>query len=172
MLVISGKVVDLPKKCSGHRSSDAKTCRKYGDVSGMLAQVNGVAAFFAEKPEQIVHVIGIGVMDDASMLVKDPATHMQWELGLRSEGSKINGSLWKREKTIHLPVMSASETVFVRRQYNSEDQRLHGCTIHSGSVPLCQANTSTVRSQWKSVSMMNPDGPGNRVDPDGVVDDV
>ena len=47
MLVISGKAVDLPKKCSGHRSSDANACRKYGDVSGMLAQTTGLAAFVA-----------------------------------------------------------------------------------------------------------------------------
>ena len=144
LLEIGGDIIDKEK---GNRSSDYSATIAHGDVSAVMAQAKGFAAFVGDRPEQVSSIVSVSAIDDASMWVKDPATPAERDSGQRNEGTKIEGKIWRRGKTIHLPAASTVETCFARRSHTEDLECLHGCTVHSGSTVLCQANTSTIRSR-------------------------
>ena len=163
--------VNISQKNKGKRSDDWYKCSEYGTLSALKGQASGVARFVGREPSEVRSIISINTFDDAEMWVKDPASAMQRKLGTRVEGARVkSGKLWKRGKTIKLPVMNLVESIFARRNHSdgpSAHSVLRGCEVHSGSAVLCRANTSTIRQHWNDWSMIGTSGSGRRIDPEG-----
>ena len=163
-LQVAGSSIDIGRSALGKRSSEYATSIDYGCYSALQGQSAGIARFIDTAGTS--GLISVNAFDDAAMWVKDPAPAADRESGKRSEGSKINGELWRRGKTIHLPVMNLDETLFARRHQIDSDPSFHSCSVHSGSTVLCKANTATVRQAWQDWTAVSPSssGSGSRID--------
>ena len=159
----SSHSIDIGRSNLGTRSSEYAASIDHGSYSALRGQAAGIGRFIDHDGTD--GLISINAFDDAAMWVKDPAPAADRQNHTRSEGTKINGELWRRGKTIHLPVMNLDETLFARR-YSDETSILHSCSVHSGSTVLCKANTATVRQAWLDWTALSPSGSsGSRIDP-------
>ena len=173
ILAVSGDNIYVSNARRGSRSNDFGLCCDYGIVSAISAQAEGIANLVGH--EKTTSLIGVSTFDDASMWVKDPAPARDRQEGRRTEGSKINGQLWKRGSTIHLPVTNCTETLIARRSSSGGcdgSSSLRACEVHSGSTVLPKGNTATIRNAWKSWTAASVSGSGFRIDPDNVVSDA
>ena len=159
------------------RSDDYKKCCSYGVLSAVHAQAQGIASFIADDDDDeeegpMQHVLSISCIDDASMWVADPATPAEKAASVKTEGMRIEGKLWRRGGTIHLPVCNQTEHLYVRRLYDVGGQSaeiLRGLEVHSAASPLVEANASTIRHRMKSWQAVSASGSGDRIDPAGDV---
>ena len=119
---------------------------------------------------RVTSVVAVNTFDDASMWVRDPASKRDRELGLRTEGTRINAKLWKRGKNVHLPVCTQTEDIFVRHTDCIDgSSTLRGASLHSPSQVLVEANTGAIRNRWKRWTAVSPHGLGSMFDPDRVL---
>ena len=165
VLLGNGRTVEIPKDKHGSRSSDLRMCRDYGVTSAALAQADGIAEFI--KGDAVRHIVDVGTFDDAAIWVKDPATALQRYMGERSEGTHIDGKLWRRGKHIHLSCCNSTEHIYVRRDvedFNLNGSCVYGCEVHSPTRMLVEANAATVRERWKRWVALSPNGAGHAID--------
>jgi hypothetical protein len=170
-LLVADKLgtIDVGVTHLGKRSFAYSTCIDYGTYSALQGQAAGVARFIAQPGAQ--SLIAVNTFDDAAMWVKDPAPAADRLAGTRVEGSRVEGKLWKRGKTIHLPVMNLEERLFMRCNSDSSST-FQSCAVHSGSSVLCKSNAATVRQSWKDWSAVSSSGSGVRIDPNCEIDNV
>ena len=173
--IIGGGSAHMHNAKHGNASYDSRNCLQYGVVSFVHAQASGLAAFIggSDRDGELLHTIASQTVDDSQMWVKDPATAADRAAGIRSEGRRYKGMLWKRGRSISLPVCNHSEFLITRRRYmddtNSIDV-LRGCNVISAPTALCSANAPTVYDRWVKTCAFLVTPAGERIDPDGVIE--
>jgi hypothetical protein len=167
----SGESLDVPLSHQGRRSDDYKSCLDFGLASAVRAQAEGLATLIADtSTRKVDHIISVCTADDASMWVKDPATKADRKSGRRCEGSKVDGKLWKRGNTVHLGVCNQCEDLFCRSHVAlTGDSNIRGACIHVPAQVLVEANTATIRNRLTRWLSLSPSGPGETLDPDGIL---
>ena len=91
--------LDMPLSRRGKQSDDYKNALKYGLYSVVSGQAEGLAEL-VQPPGGAISLTSVNQFDDASMWVKDPAPKEDRASGLRSEGMKYQGKLWRRGNTL------------------------------------------------------------------------
>ena len=106
----------IPMTKRRNRSGDYLKCLSYGLCGAVNAQATGIARFINDiENSTVLNTVSSVTFDDASMWVKDLVSKADRENGSRIEGLRYNNKLWKRGKTIHLPVCNTTEFLLGRR---------------------------------------------------------
>ena len=168
-----GGTVNVVNASHGRKTFDYKTSVRYGILSAVYGQASGLASMISHSPEQQVqHIISMNEFDDAGMWLQDPASKADRAAGLRTEGSKIAGRLWKRGSNIFLPVCNMCEQIFVRKCRSNGVEVIAAADVHSASQALCKANTGTIAHHWSKWTAIGMSGSGLGVDPERVLNDA
>jgi hypothetical protein len=156
----------------GDQSYDRKNAVLYGNVSAVHAQAAGAIKFLENNSGTLQNSISSITFDDSQTWVKDPASKMDRELGVRVEGARTtDGKLWKRGKNISLATYNSTETLFTRRCHvvgESEHEMLRAAVIHSPAQILPAANTATIADRRDRWLAMGVSGPGSKFNPGGL----
>ena len=102
------------------------------------------------------------------MWLKKPEAPAQFRAATTEEAPTAAKKAARRGRAVQTPVLNICQNLFVKRcSHNSSV--MHGCELHTPSLPMPSANAATMHAHWERWSGMTLSGSGTVLDKSKVI---